>query len=394
MIQLIRSLPPICEGLMKQAILVLTLLWLPVQASFAQGGGRDTGEVSREAQLTIERGLDFLARTQTIQTLDDGSLYGYWLCDIGYKLNYSYQITKTEGRHVGVTALACIAFLASGNLPGRGKYGRNVEAGLNYILSKVKDTGFITDEGAKGTRMYSHAFATLFLAEVYGMTYRQDVRSKLKRAIDGIIKWQNGQGGWRYLPLASDADLSVTVTQLQALRAARNAGIQVNTATIEKAIRYVVRCASADGAFKYQDLALSRDSFALTAAGLTSLFCAGIYDDESQMLQQAISEQPGKNLPRMVSSGLEYLQEKRNTVQRRTYFYFYGHYYSAQAMYIAGGKYWENWYPMMRDELINLQNTDGEEAGSWDCQVGQPFGTAMACIILQIPYGYLPILQR
>lgn len=363
---------------MRAATLLAILLALALPAS-AQD--RDTSEMTRETQVAVDRGLAWLAANQDKD--------GYWACDIGYKLNYSYQVTKRMGRHVGVTALACMAFLASGNLPGRGKYGENVEKGLAYILEHVKDSGFITDEGTRGTRMYSHAFATLLLAEVYGMTHRQDVRSGLKRAVEGIVKWQNGAGGWRYLPLASDADLSVTVCQLQALRAARNVGIQVNSATIEKAIRYVVRCANPDGSFKYQDLALSRDSFALTAAGLTSLFSAGVYDDESEMLRDALREE-GKDLRRIVSSGLAYLDSKRLTVQERSYFFFYGHYYAIQAMFVAGGSHWKNWYPYIRDELLDEQQADG----TWDCQVGSPFATAMACVILQIPYRYLPIFQR
>ena len=237
--------------------------------------------------------------------------------------------------------------------------------------------------------MYSHAFATLYLAEVYGMTRRLDIRESLKRTVEVIVKSQNGQGGWRYLPLASDADLSVTVCQLQALRAARNAGVQVNTATIEKAIRYVVRGINSDGSFKYQDLPLSRDSFALTAAGLTSLFSAGIYDDEDRMLREALDNE-GKKLDRIITRGLSYLQERRHHVQKRTYFYFYGHYYAVQAMYVAGGRYWEDWYPFIRDELIGLQLPDG----SWAYQVGPAYSTATACIVLQIPYRYLPIFSR
>lgn len=363
---------------MRPTLALLLALVPLVPVALAQDRQDEVGE---SAQIAIQKGLEYLAESQHPD--------GYWECDIGYKLNYSYQITKQDGRHVGVTSLACMALMSNGNLPGRGKYGRHVERGLAYVLSKVKDSGFITDEGSKGSRMYSHAFATLFLAEVYGMTHRLDVKVGLKRAVEGIIKWQNGQGGWRYLPLASDADLSVTVCQLQALRAARNVGIQVNTATIEKAIRYVVRCANPDGSFKYQDLALSRDSFALTGAGLTSLFSAGVYEDENRMLQEALRDE-GRDLRRIVSRGLEYLQERRYTVQKRTYFYFYGHYYAAQAMFVAGGQYWDNWYPAIRDELVRLQRDDG----TWDYQVGPAFSTAMACIILQIPYRYLPIFQR
>ena len=70
--------------------------------------------------------------------------------------------------------------------------------------------------------------------------------------------------------------------------------------------------------------------------------------------------------------------------------YFYGHYYAVQAMWTAGGDYWTSWYPAIRDELIAAQQNDG----SWDDGICPHYATAMACIILQVPNNYLPILQR
>ena len=72
-------------------------------------------------------------------------------------------------------------------------------------------------------------------------------------------------------------------------------------------------------------------------------------------------------------------------------YYFYGHYYAAQAMYLAGGDWWRDWWPRIRSELIQHQEDDG----SWsDPQWGQPLGTSMALIIMQMPKRYLPIFQK
>ena len=70
--------------------------------------------------------------------------------------------------------------------------------------------------------------------------------------------------------------------------------------------------------------------------------------------------------------------------------YFYGHYYAVQAMWHAGGESWQRWYPAIRDELVDAAGTDG----SWFDQICPEYGTAMACIILQMPNNYLPIFQR
>jgi hypothetical protein len=70
--------------------------------------------------------------------------------------------------------------------------------------------------------------------------------------------------------------------------------------------------------------------------------------------------------------------------------FFYGHYYAVQAMWHAGGDYWRAWYPAIRDTLLARRQKDG----SWFDQVCPEYGTAMACLILQMPNNYLPIFQR
>ena len=332
----------------------------------------------REAnRRAVERGLELLVREQNA----DGS----WHTNVGFKLNSSYQVTNSVeeqqirgGGHVGVTALACMAFMAGGNLPGRGKYGRNIEEGLEYILSRVKEDGYITDNG---TRMYSHAFATLFLAEIYGMTHRKDVQLKLQMAVDLIVKSQNKLGSWRYLPFAPDSDMSITVCQIMALRAARNIGIRVPRSTIDRAVEYVKQSAYTTGpyrgGFKYQrrNDHPTRTSFALTAAGITTLHNAGVYSDK------------------LIEEGLDYLKNEFHSMSDMSnhYFYFYGHYYAVQAMYIAGGHYWDWYWPRIQSELVREQDP---ETGAWRNNVSPAFGTAVATLILQIPNQYLPIFQR
>jgi hypothetical protein len=71
-------------------------------------------------------------------------------------------------------------------------------------------------------------------------------------------------------------------------------------------------------------------------------------------------------------------------------YYFYGHYYAVQAMWTAGGDYWKKWFPGIRDEWVRAQLQDG----SWVDQISPHYATAMACIILQMPNNYLPIMQK
>ncbi len=360
---------------------------LPLEA--AATGLDDRDEMINAAQVeAVRRGLEWLARNQSA----DGS----WSAKIGFKLNTGYEYTAERG-HVGTTSLALMAFLAGGHMPGRGEYGDVVLRGLDWILAACQPDGYIT---SSGTRMYSHAFATLFLAEIYGMTTRSDVHAKLQNAVDYIVNAQNAEGGWRYAPFAQDSDMSIVVCQVLALRAARNIGIQVPAATVERATNYVLESAITErdqlhggfsrrwggdpiGAFTYQRGAGSRSSFPLTAAGVTSLHGLGIYSDDAIRL------------------GLDYLRRNLDDFNRRYgpgghYFFWYGHYYAVQAMYTAGSqggvRYWEPYFERLRRDLLALQLPDG----SFPNHVGPgpAFGTAMGVLILQIPYRYLPIFQR
>lgn len=375
----------------------------------------ETGETASLATPASRRAaakaLEWLAEHQR----EDGA----WHCDVGFKLNETYHVEQRNMPHVGVTALGGTAFLASGSVPGRGKYARNVERALEFVLRcQDAETGFIS---ANGTRMYSHAFATLFLAEVFGMTRDERVRLALQKAVEFTYKAQNQQGGWRYVPLAEDSDMSITVCQVVALRAAKNKGIHVPKENIDAAVEYVLRSAVTRdmggeferGSFVYQfdsvNLAAkqhTRTSFALTAAGLTTLYGAGIYTDddirrfveERGIRQYTERSKPLPSFDTMIRYVLRHYDDFNTPAYADHYFYFYGNYYASQAMYIAGGPAWESYYTRVRDDLVARQLEDG----SWRCNVEYesrsrreyPMSTAVAAMLLQIPNNFLPIFQR
>jgi hypothetical protein len=303
----------------------------------------------------IERGLAFLAKQQQ----SDGAF------GLG-----------GQARNVAICGLSGIAMLSSGSAPGRGAYGKNLDRCIDFILANTQESGFITTQGVgQHGPMYGHGFATLFLAESYGMTPRADLREKLKSAVNLIVSTQNQEGGWRYQPIRSDADLSVTIAQVMALRAARNAGIHVPKETVDRCIDYVKKSQNADGGFMYQLNTNGPSGFPRSAAGVVALYSAGIYEGPE------------------VERGLNYLMQNlpRGDEFSRENHFFYGHYYAVQAMWHAGGEYWSQWYPAIRDSLLTRQRPTGE----WDDPTICPeYATAMACIILQMPNNYLPIFQR
>jgi hypothetical protein len=130
-------------------------------------------------------------------------------------------------------ALALLAFMGRGHVPGRGPYRDVMEKGKNFILRTQNDQGlFVPQRNAGSGPMYQQGLATLALAELYGMDPDPVLEAKLRKAVDLIVRSQSENGGWRYQPQPADSDLSVTVMQIVALRAANNAEIPFPTQTI------------------------------------------------------------------------------------------------------------------------------------------------------------------
>ncbi len=308
-------------------------------------------EITPQVQAAVHRGLQWLVHHQSA----DGSF-------------------GTNGGPYGstaITSLCGIAFMAGGSLPHQGPYATNVSKALHYVLANCRQSGLISGNGY-GSPMYGHGFSTLFLAEVYGEDPTVPIKEKLEKAIRLIIETQNPQGGWRYQPVPADADLSVTICEVMALRAARDAGINVPKRTINHAISFVRKLQNPDGGFSYM-LGNPGSAFPRSAAGLAALFYMGIYNGKAidNAVKYVLHNNPSANAVGM-------------------YHFAYGSYYATQAMFMAGGNAWAKWWPIIRKQELQRQQPDG----SWSGEAGEPYGTAMALIVMQIPDRYLPVLQR
>jgi hypothetical protein len=322
--------------------------------------------ITPDTQRAIERGLDYLAGSQFAD--------GAW----GDRALYQGNLA--------VVSLCGLAFLAGGHHPGRGPYGKTVTRAIQFILAheQSQPAGFLHNPtGSMHGPMYSHGFATMFLAEAHGTISDRDLRRRVRellgRAVQVILNSQNKDGGWRYHPVRDQiADISVTICQIMALRSARNAGVDVPKSVVDDCIKFVKACHSIGSGFRYFKDG-GPPAFARSAAGVVALYSAGVYQGTE------------------VESGLRYLMQFKPSAQgfgrREDVHYYYGHYYAAQAMWTAGGNYWSTWFPAIREELLMRSRLRAD--GAWsDSTIGTDYATAMACIILQIPNNYLPIMQK
>ena len=319
----------------------------------------------------IAAGLAYLTRLQRT----DGS----WRAAVGYKLNQGYQVTGRERPHVGVTALAGLAFLQAG---GGAERSDAVWAATEFLLSVQDRRGYLASDG---TRMYGHGFALRFLAERQRLRPDERVLAALRAAVELSVSCQNDDGSWSYyvtgdhsIPeaaLQTRGDLSVTCCVLRALQSAALAGIEVPAETLGRALGYVQACRVTGEAslprtgYTYQASQHARSSYPLTAWALASLLASGAAPEEHRPeLAILSSPEEGGELDAMIRSfGDHYLG-------------YHGFLAAAEAVRRAGDGGAADFWGRVTPLLLGSQLADG----SWPSEVGPgaAYSTAVAVILL------------
>jgi hypothetical protein len=353
-------------------------------ANWTQRTTAAVAELPSEVQHAVNRGLAYLAQTQA----RDGHFEG------------------NGGQYpTALTALAGLAFLMEGSTLRDGKYADNIRRITDYLTERARPNGLIASpanpqDWARYT--YAHGFATLFLAcGVYGEEEsgerRRQLEGILTRAVEFIGNSQTSRGGWGYLARGSyregdDQDEgSTTITQLQALRAARNAGIAVPKSIIDNARKYMESVTTPTGGVLYKP-GQPGERPALTAAAIACGYSFGEYDTP------------------IVKKWIKSAQAALGSLSGPTNHDEYAHFYFAQAVYMLDddryGKLfpgtpkdqwltWSGYKAAKFKSILAGQSTDGSWTGSssWS-RIGTVYTTATYLCILQLDNAVLPIFQR
>ncbi|GAA5496155.1 hypothetical protein Rhal01_02337 [Rubritalea halochordaticola] len=331
---------------MRKSIIASILASSILMAGISSGQGiprRQKDPIPASVETVYTKGLRYLANTQN----DDGSWSG------------------TYGNYPGVVGLCVLAFLAHGEDANHGPYADNIRKGLDFLLKQQKESN-----GYIGNSMYNHGFATLALAESYGMVEDKRLAPALKNAVKLILTAQenNPKGGWRYTPESNDADSTVAGCQLVALLAARNAGVPVPDASIEKGLKYMASCRGSNGAYGYT----SRGGGKPTLTAIGSLCYSLSKNKDAKGFQES----------------LEYLKKQMD--YRDKYYPYYFEYYMSQALFHADEEVWKAWNEKNVRYLSTIQAADGSFPGN----KGQTFSTAGALLSLALNYRFLPIYEK
>ena len=197
-------------------------------------------EIPEKYRPVVAHGLEWLAKSQFKD--------GHWEGNGG-------QFASA------MTGIAGMALLMEGSTIREGKYADNIRRAVDWLVDRTQRNGLIGDPNDPNQGLgyiYGHGFGILFLSQVYGEEDDADRRKKLEdvltRAVEFTGKAQTKRGGWGYVSAPDGRDFdegSVTITQVQALRAARNAGIVVPKEAIDKTHEYLGNAPPPSGGLIY-----------------------------------------------------------------------------------------------------------------------------------------------
>jgi hypothetical protein len=314
--------------------------------------------VPRDVREMYDRGLQYLANTQS----DKGDWPG-----------------GGGEQGPGCTGLGLMVFLACGEDPNFGPYSNHIRRAVRSIVSSQNAaTGII------GPSMYHHGFATLALAEAYGVVDERSlwpdrkgprsIGQALELAVRAAVTSQKKSqlGAWRYSPDATDADTSVSGAVLVGLLAARNAGIEVPDESIGKAISFYAKMTSASGEVAY-------------AGGMGGF---GESTARSSIATLVFAVARRKDLKEYYAA-LGYIKQRIDQAPQAAW-PEYARYYQAQALFQGDVAAWEKWNKLLVRTLKQAQLPDGSFRG----QLGSSVSTSLSLLALAVNFRFLPIYER
>ena len=336
----------------------------------------------KNTEKAVNKVLQYLAKQQH----DDGR----------WGSNESFKSTDV----VALTSLSLLTFLAHGENYQSKLYGKNVKKAVDFLLTMARKENI--EYAGKG---FGHAIMTYALAEAFAVTGSPSIKEVLEKRLTFIISRQNKFGSFNInydnniqteptenievIVGEVICDLSFLGWHIQALVAAKNAGINVDglDKSLQLATESLVKIHQAKNGGFSQGINMEKLS---SNVNMNSVGLLGL-----QLL--------GNNKSRVASKAKKMVRKdgSKPTWKQGHKFPLYRWYYQTQAMFHAesgSGKYWQNWNDNLKKQLLKNQQKDG----SWkmpnkdnsftinnkdDLKI---YSSSLCALMLQVYYRYLP----
>lgn len=279
---------------------------------------------------------------------------------------------------IGCSCMVGLAMMAAGGTCNEGEYQQDLRSVLRYILRCVENMPPRNITSQSGTQIQNkigqqaHSFfAALYLSQSLGeQSDPKPVKAALRKVVDVIVKTQTPDGDWG---ADSWAPTLGTVMGWVSLRAAGSVGLVVGTAPEKTAQHLTVKMASSLTESQGWMHELYKN-----ASGIRVLF-------DMEMENEAIAQRAFDDVLRLIKADNTPFTQAGGEE-------FLAFHLITETMLKRGGKQWVDWFPLVRDKLIDVQNGDGSWTGH-HCITSRTFCTAASILVLTSPYRYLPISQ-
>jgi len=324
------------------------------------------GDESTEA--AVEAALRFLAADQRPDGSWDPATSG-----AGRETMTLGTDRKSAGRRAttGITGLALLSMLGSGNTHQQGPFADNVRRGLTYLILNQHPNGSLAGHAEVYEANYCHGMAALAMCEAAAMTGDASAIASAAAAVRFTTGMQHPTtGGWRYVA-GDPGDLSQLGWQAMVLDAGRAAGVPTTDQSFALTGRFVrsVRGGQHGGLAAYRPG--DGPSRTMTAEALATRLLLGEQVPEAELREAE-----------------EYLLRQTPGVGRDNYYCWY---YASIALHQLQDDAWHTWNREMKSHLIARQTSGGSwpTDSEWGGYGGRIYTTAMAALCLEVYYRHV-----
>lgn len=295
-----------------------------------------------------------------------------------------------EVHDVGLTGLALLALMGDGSSPRHGRHAPAVRRGVAFLVGQQTADGLVGPSNGHGF-LYDHAIATQALGEAAALCDEPVLRFAARRAIDVCLAARNPKSAWRYeLAPNNENDTSVTGWMVAALKAGEAAGLEVDSAAYQGALRWIDKVTdTTTGRCGYDTVGSlsariprvnehfpAEKGEAMTAVAL--------------LCRQWIAPEADTMLAQHAALLLQRLPGWDESRGNDMYYWYHG----TLAMQRRGGTDWLHWSKALNQTLIGNQRQNDDFAGSWDpvgpwgYSGGRVYATALMALCLEAPFRY------